>query len=188
MKLSPTATAFAVMAPENPKVPAVLADDRTGMRTALEYLTGLGHRRIAFLARYGDRRRVRTFLDTLAALGVPADENLVAYARASRDSAYAAAAGLLQHRPDLTAMLAGGNLLGEAAVLAARELDLRPALREEWLLHAPAFPLCREDCKGLCPQCGNDRNLAADEGGCACQPAADPRWAALQGAARDAAP
>jgi LacI family transcriptional regulator len=68
---------------------------------------------------------VRTFLDTLAALGVPADENLVAYARASRDSAYAAAAGLLQHRPDLTAMLAGGNLLGEAAVLAARELDLR---------------------------------------------------------------
>jgi len=111
--------------PDEHPVPAVLADDRTGMRTALEYLTGLGHRRIAFLARYGDRRRVRTFLDTLAALGVPADENLVAYARASRDSAYAAAAGLLQHRPDLTAMLAGGNLLGEAAVLAARELDLR---------------------------------------------------------------
>lgn len=68
----------------------------------------------------------------------------------------------------------------------ARELDLRPALREEWLLHAPAFPLCREDCKGLCPQCGNDKNLAADEGGCDCRPAVDPRWAALQGAARGA--
>ena len=64
----------------------------------------------------------------------------------------------------------------------AGELDLRPALREEWLLHAPAFPLCREDCRGLCASCGADRNLAADAGGCDCQPAADPRWAALRGA------
>ena len=47
------------------------------------------------------------------------------HARASRDSAYAAAAGLLQRRPDLSAVLAGGNKLGEAAVLAARELDVR---------------------------------------------------------------
>ncbi len=65
------------------------------------------------------------------------------------------------------------------------ELDLRPALREEWLLHAPAFPLCREDCRGLCPTCGADRNLAAEAGGCACQPAADPRWAALRTATAD---
>lgn len=111
--------------PGHEGVPAVLADDGTGMRTALEYLTGLGHRRIAFLTRYGQRQRVRAFTETLTALGVPVDEELIAYARASRDSAYAAAAGLLQHRPDLTALLAGGNLLGEAAVLAARELDLR---------------------------------------------------------------
>src|SRR4051794_33309689 len=30
----------------------------------------------------------------------------------------------------------------------ARSLDLRQAVREEWLLNAPAFLLCREDCKG----------------------------------------
>lgn len=47
------------------------------------------------------------------------------HARSSRDSAYAAAAGLLQHRADVTAVIAGGNVLGEAAVLAARELDVR---------------------------------------------------------------
>lgn len=40
----------------------------------------------------------------------------------------------------------------------ARELDLRPAIREQWLLAAPSYVLCREECRGLCPQCGADRN------------------------------
>lgn len=106
-------------------VPAVVADDRSGVRTAVEYLAGLGHRRIAFLARHGQAQRVRAFRDALVALGVPIDEQLIVHARATRDSAYAAASGLFQHRPDLTAVLAGGNILGEAAVLAAKELDLR---------------------------------------------------------------
>src|SRR6185437_303712 len=48
------------------------------------------------------------------------------------------------------------------------ELDLRPALREEWLLAAPAFGLCQEECKGLCAQCGADLNA----GPCGCEDAA----------------
>ena len=44
------------------------------------------------------------------------------------------------------------------------EVDLRPALREQWLLEAPAFVLCRPDCKGLCPTCGANLNLGA----CSC--------------------
>lgn len=58
----------------------------------------------------------------------------------------------------------------------ARELDLRPAVREEWLLAAPLFALCREDCLGLCATCGADRNTAA----CSCAPSIDPRWAGLR--------
>lgn len=58
----------------------------------------------------------------------------------------------------------------------ARELDLRPALREEWLLAVPAFALCRQDCLGLCATCGADRNTGA----CSCAPATDPRWAGLR--------
>lgn len=59
----------------------------------------------------------------------------------------------------------------------AQEIDLRPAIREQWLLSAPSFALCREDCKGLCPSCGTDLNLGA----CGCTTAArDPRWAALE--------
>ncbi len=37
-------------------------------------------------------------------------------------------------------------------------LDLRPAVREQWLLEAAVLPLCRPDCKGLCPTCGADLN------------------------------
>lgn len=37
-------------------------------------------------------------------------------------------------------------------------LDLKPAIREQWLLEVPALPLCRPDCKGFCPKCGADLN------------------------------
>lgn len=43
-------------------------------------------------------------------------------------------------------------------------LDLAPMLREHVILSAPMQPLCSEDCKGLCVQCGKDLN----EGSCQC--------------------
>jgi len=57
-----------------------------------------------------------------------------------------------------------------------RELDLRPALRQEWLLAVPSFAVCREDCRGLCPNFGADRNT----GDCTCLLTTDPRWDALR--------
>ena len=57
----------------------------------------------------------------------------------------------------------------------ATELDLGDTVREELILAAPEYVVCREDCRGLCPRCGSDLN----EGDCACQPEPDPRWAAL---------
>ena len=44
------------------------------------------------------------------------------------------------------------------------ELDLRPAIREQWLLNVPAYALCRDDCKGLCATCGAELNA----GDCGC--------------------
>ena len=58
----------------------------------------------------------------------------------------------------------------------AHELDMRPALREQWLLAVPAFAECRDDCKGLCPTCGADLNTGA----CDCAQATDSRWDALR--------
>ena len=40
-----------------------------------------------------------------------------------------------------------------------RRLDLREQAREALLLEIPIAPRCREDCAGLCPVCGADRNL-----------------------------
>lgn len=40
-------------------------------------------------------------------------------------------------------------------------IDLNPLLREYMLLEVPIRPLCRPDCKGLCPVCGENRNEVA---------------------------
>jgi uncharacterized protein len=56
-------------------------------------------------------------------------------------------------------------------------VDLSPLVREQLLLALPTRPLCREACKGLCPQCGVNLNLQT----CQCSTAVeDPRLAVLR--------
>jgi uncharacterized protein len=56
-------------------------------------------------------------------------------------------------------------------------LELEDVLREQILLALPMQKICREDCQGICPVCGQNRNLAA----CGCQmKAPDDRWATLR--------
>jgi uncharacterized protein len=43
-------------------------------------------------------------------------------------------------------------------------IDLGQAVREELVLRLVPFALCREDCRGLCPRCGEDLNA----GNCRC--------------------
>jgi uncharacterized metal-binding protein YceD (DUF177 family) len=61
------------------------------------------------------------------------------------------------------------------------KIDLEPLFREQFVLAVPFAPLCAEDCKGLCPKCGIDRNT----GTCSCAQdeidPLDPRLAALKG-------
>ncbi len=53
-----------------------------------------------------------------------------------------------------------------------------PLVGEQVQLNLPTHPLCREDCAGLCPRCGKNRNRVE----CGCESkAGDPRWAALAG-------
>ncbi len=57
------------------------------------------------------------------------------------------------------------------------EIDLSHILHEILLLEIPLRYLCREDCKGLCPQCGKNLNVET----CSCQSKpVDPRFAALK--------
>lgn len=57
------------------------------------------------------------------------------------------------------------------------EIDLGQLMREQFYLAVPMKPLCREDCRGLCAQCGTNLN----RGACSCVTDwEDPRFAALK--------
>jgi uncharacterized protein len=63
------------------------------------------------------------------------------------------------------------------SVYEGDSVDVNEIVREQILLALPARALCREECKGLCPVCGIDKNSNA----CACEDKeTDPRWAALK--------
>jgi uncharacterized protein len=56
-------------------------------------------------------------------------------------------------------------------------LDLVEVVRQELVVMSDGILYCRPECKGLCPHCGQDRNVAS----CDCQEnQIDPRWAGLQ--------
>jgi uncharacterized protein len=63
-------------------------------------------------------------------------------------------------------------------------LSLEDVVREQVLLSLPSRTLCKEDCKGLCPRCGQNLNLAS----CSCNTSSEPLqnpsgWNALAGLA-----
>ena len=63
------------------------------------------------------------------------------------------------------------------AVFDGEAIDVDEIVKEQILLAVPTRMLCREDCKGICPECGVDRNT----GDCTCGTNdIDPRWAALK--------
>jgi uncharacterized protein len=66
----------------------------------------------------------------------------------------------------------------EAFPIIDNQLDLAPMARQAALLELDDERVCRDDCAGLCPSCGIDRNTAT----CDCDnEVKDHRWAALDG-------
>jgi uncharacterized protein len=56
-------------------------------------------------------------------------------------------------------------------------IDIDELVNEEILLAVPDHILCQDNCKGICPRCGADRNSV----NCGCETAEiDPRWAGLK--------
>jgi DUF177 domain-containing protein len=65
----------------------------------------------------------------------------------------------------------------ETSYYSEDQIDLNELMREQFYLALPMKPLCLEDCKGLCAQCGTNLNTGA----CDCAPVwEDPRLAALK--------
>jgi uncharacterized protein len=66
----------------------------------------------------------------------------------------------------------------EAFPIVDDQVDLRPVVTEVLVCDLPLAPLCGDDCRGLCPECGANRNLV--DCGHDVRPV-DPRWSALEG-------
>jgi uncharacterized protein len=65
----------------------------------------------------------------------------------------------------------------EFSLYEGEEIDLSPLIREQLLLSLPTRPLCREDCRGLCPHCG----INLSRGTCGCkEERLAPQFAALR--------
>src|SRR4051794_41669337 len=73
--------------------------------------------------------------------------------------------------------LTGDTEDGETSRLQGDLLDLEPLLRNSVVLALPFQPLCRDDCPGLCVECGA---RLADDPDHRHESAIDPRWSALQ--------
>ena len=80
-----------------------------------------------------------------------------------------------EYESSLTAELTEDEM--SVAVFDGETIDVDEIVKEQILLAVPTRTLCRPDCKGICPDCGIDRNT----GDCACgKDEVDPRWAALK--------
>lgn len=65
----------------------------------------------------------------------------------------------------------------DVSVYADDKIDLTELVREQIILNLPEQIFCRDDCKGLCAKCGENRNLID----CKCEEKEiDPRWSALR--------
>ena len=66
----------------------------------------------------------------------------------------------------------------DLSVFQHDQIDLDALVVEQIELQVPIRLLCREECRGLCSQCGADWNVER----CSCPPPIDPRWESLMGA------
>ncbi len=98
----------------------VAADDRDGAREMVRYLVAAGRRRIGTITgpldTPGGVERLAGYREVLAEAGLPADDALVATGDYTRASGAAAAAELLERRPDLDALFVASDLMAQGAL------------------------------------------------------------------------
>jgi LacI family transcriptional regulator len=127
----PNAARIVVIDPQGDgaNVPSVVARNRVGALSVMEYLIGLDHRRIGFIGGRPDTlsaiRRLAGYQDALAAAGIPADPALIQDGDYTRERGQVAARQLLD-RPDRpTAIFAANDLSALGVMDVAQELGLR---------------------------------------------------------------
>jgi LacI family transcriptional regulator len=126
----PTASPVVVVDPnvETHDCPAVIATNRDGALTAVEYLISLGHRRIGFISGRSELqsavRRLQGYKDGLARAGIPLDPDLIQAGDYSRKTGFACAQRLLNLSDPPTAIFASNDQSATGAINAIYEAGL----------------------------------------------------------------
>jgi LacI family transcriptional regulator len=114
---------------EGVAVPAVVAANHGGALQVMDYLIGLGHRRIGFIGgsdhAHSAIRRFQGYKDGLASAGLRYDPALVAAGDFTVQRGQAAAQALLALPERPTAIFAANDLMAFGVMVAARDLGLR---------------------------------------------------------------
>lgn len=135
--VTPDATDFPSHAPvaiidpnqESPQLPSVLSTNYEGALAVMEYLVGLGHRKIGLITGrmelISSNQRLQGYKDGLAAAGIPLDESLIEFGNYTQEYGAVCAKNLfaLENRP--TAIFASNDESAMGVYQAAREAGIR---------------------------------------------------------------
>jgi len=134
--VTPVTTTFATNAPvvavdpnnETPDCPAVIATNRDGALSAMNYLTELGHRRIGYVGGRTDLqsaiRRLQGYVDGLQQAGIEVNQDLVTVGNFTQESGYQCGMELLTKGERPTAVFAANDRSAFGLIKAAQELGL----------------------------------------------------------------
>jgi LacI family transcriptional regulator len=135
--VAPVAGEFNIDAPivsidplaSNPNYPAVHATNYQGALDAMEYLLGLGHKRIGYISGRAElessNRRLKGYHDALKKFGVPVDEKLVAPGDYTTATGVSGARELLALENPPTAIFASNDQMAMGVFQVAEEMGIR---------------------------------------------------------------
>jgi LacI family transcriptional regulator len=134
--VTPAATSFSTAAPvvtidpnnECPECMTIIAENHAGATAAMEYLIGLGHRRIGFISGRPDlqsaERRLQGYRDALEQATIPFDPALITVGDFSTETGRRCARELLSLPNPPTAIFAANDQSAMGTIEAAREMGL----------------------------------------------------------------
>lgn len=115
-------------ADENPNFPAIIGTNREGALLAMNYLIGLGHRRIGYITGRPEllsaAQRIKGYQDGLTAFGIPLDEELIRIGDYTTETAYQCARELLALPNPPTAIFAANDMSAVGVYQAAKDRGL----------------------------------------------------------------
>ncbi|HJS19700.1 MAG TPA: LacI family DNA-binding transcriptional regulator [Anaerolineales bacterium] len=135
--VAPVAGEFNIDAPiisidplaSNPNYPSVHATNYQGAQDVMQYLLGLGHRRIGFISGRAElessNRRMKGYLEALEKAGIPVDEELIASGDYTTETGARGARQLLSLSRPPTAIFASNDQMAIGVYQVAEELGIR---------------------------------------------------------------